>query len=220
MLKHEQAVIDSFNVFFKHRAMALGRNVRSFSLDGQDVLVGADYLLSDHSRFALIEFKFSQSEIADEEKKQRRLRLCRELESNREMRVLHDQCHFIAWAEMPELQGRCNVYRHEVCNRLVFGTDCGLQASSPQDDARTYASEFAGQFFGGTPSRSLGLDEFELYLAWVLRTPSESTRQSLELLTYDEHSNDCAMVVLPSVRAAYDWMQQQRLSPSPSWPSP
>lgn len=220
MLKHERAVIDSFNSFFRRRATELGRQIRSFSLDGQDALVGADYLLTDQSRFALVEFKFSQLEIDDEARKDRRLRLCIELESNREMRALHDQCHFIAWAEKPVLKARCNIYRHEVCNRSVFGAKCGLRAVAPQDNLRTSAIDFTSQFFAGTPSRSLGLDEFELYLTWALSGPGGSTRQSLELLAYDENENECAMVILPSIRAAYDWMQQRRPSPSPPRPKP
>ncbi len=182
--------------------------------------MGGDYLLTDQSRFALIEFKFSQREIGNEAKKPRRLRLCQELENNREMKDLHDHGHFIAWAERPQFLGRCNIYRHEVCNRAVFGSDCGLQASSPQDSERVFASEFADQFFASSGSRSLSLEEFERYLAWVLRSPSGSTRQSLELLTYDEHSDECLMVVLPSVRDAYNWMQSRRPTASPSWSSP
>ena len=44
MPKNEQAVIDSFNDFFKQRAKDRNLNLRSFPLGGQDIIAGADYL--------------------------------------------------------------------------------------------------------------------------------------------------------------------------------
>ena len=210
MAKHEQAVIDSFNKFFERQAALNGRTVRSFSLGGQDALAGADYILTDQSRFALVEFKYTQAEIIAESKKDRRLQLCEKLELHPNMKVLHDQCHFIAWAEAPEMKAKCNIYRLEVCNQKTFGSTCGLSSLSPSTGNRIFAKQFTTQFFSGIPPRSLSLSEFESYVAWLLQVVSGSTKRSFELLTYDENSDECAMIKLSSITAAYHWMQRQQ----------
>jgi hypothetical protein len=177
-------------------------------------MAGADYLLTDQSQFALIEFKFTQNEIASEVKKDRRLNLCKELEAYATMKDLHDQCHFIAWAEEPQMLGRCNVYRLEVCNKKVFGSECGLASSRPNDDKRISAKQFIAEFFSNSPPRSLSLSDFEKYLSWLLTVASRSTKSSLQLLSFDDSSNDCAMVQFDSIRAAYEWMQRQAPRPA------
>lgn len=216
MAKHEQAVIDSFNKFFERQAVANGRKVRSFSLDGQDALAGADYILTDQSRFALIEFKYTQAEIIAESKKDKRLQLCTKLEHQTDMKVLHDQCHFIAWSETPQMKAQCNIYRLEVCNQQIFGAACGLPTQSPSSSNRIYAKQFTTEFFSGMPPRSLSLSEFESYVAWLLQVASGSSKRSFELLTYDENSDECAMIKLSSISAAYDWMQKQQPQDTPS----
>lgn len=207
MPRLEQSVIDSFNSFFRREAQSSNRQVRSFSLGGQDALAGADYVLTDESQFALIEFKYTQKEIASEIKKDRRLKLCGELDVNAPMRDLHDQCHFIAWAEWPQMLGRCNVYRLEVCNQAIFGAACGLTSRGADGDQRTFAKQFITEFFSNKPPRSLNLSEFEAYLAWLLTVASSGTKSSLQLLTFDESSDECAMVPLASIRDAHAWMQ-------------
>jgi len=213
MPRLEQAVIDSFNSFFRREAQKSNLQVRSFSLGGQDTWAGADYVLSDQSQFALIEFKYTQNEIASEVMKDRRLKLCKELETDTMMRELHDQCHFIAWAEHPKMEGRCNVYRLEVCNQKVFGATCGLSAQRPSEVPRISARQFTTEFFANRPPRSLSLKDFETYLAWLLTVASSSRKSSLQLLTFDDSSDECAMVPLASIRDAYEWMQRQAPQP-------
>lgn len=220
MAKHEQAVIDGFNKYFERQAAALYRTVRSFSLGGQDALAGADYILTDQSRFALVEFKYTQAEIIEESKKDRRLRLCTQIEDQPTMRALHDQCHFIAWAKTPLMQVELNIYRFEVCNRRIFGNVPGLRAQSPDYGNRVQAKEFATEFLSEMGQRSLSLPEFESYVAWLLRVVSGSPKSSFELLTYDDTSDQCAMVKLSSIREAYEWMQRQQLQDGLSPPRP
>lgn len=210
MPKHEQAVIDSFNKFFERQAAQNDLTVRTFSLDGQDALAGGDYILTDQSRFALIEFKYTQAEIIAESKKDKRLKLCEKLELHLDMKVLHDKCHFIAWAEAPDMKAKCNIYRLEVCNQKIFGAACGLSSLSPSTGNRIFAKQFTTEFFSGIPPRSLSLSEFESYVVWLLQVVSGSSKSSFELLTYDETSDECAMIKLSSIRAAYDWMQKQQ----------
>ncbi|MHB1282016.1 MAG: hypothetical protein ACYCYL_12430 [Acidithiobacillus sp.] len=216
MAKHEQAVIDSFNRFFEKQATEKGCKIRSFSLDGQDALAGADYILTDQSRFALVEFKYTQAEILAESKKGKRLNLCTELELHPDMKFLHDQCHFIAWAEATQMKAQCNIYRLEVCNKQIFGAESGLHNKSPSSDNRIYAKQFTTEFFSGLPPRSLSLSEFESYVEWLLQVASGSSKSSFELLTYDETSDECAMIKLSSIRAAYNWMKMQQPQDTPS----
>jgi len=216
MAKHEQSVIDSFNKFFEKQATEKGRKIRSFSLDGQDALAGADYILTDQSRFALVEFKYTQTEIFDESKKCKRLNLCTKLEHQPDMKILHDQCHFIAWAEAPQMKAQCNIYRLEVCNKQIFGAESGLKNKAPSIKNRIYAKQFTTEFFSGLTPRSLSLSKFESYVEWLLQVASGSSKSSFELLTYDETSDECAMIKLSSISAAYEWMQRRKPRDTPS----
>jgi hypothetical protein len=216
MANHEQSVIDSIHKFFEKQATDKGLNFRSFSLDGQDALAGADYIITDQSRFAIVEYKYTQKDIIAESKKNKRLKLCTKLELHQDMKILHDQCHFIAWAEAIQMKAQCNIYRLEVCNKQIFGAESGLPNKSPYSDNRIYAKQFITEFFSGMPPRSLSLSIFERYVEWLLREVSGSSRRSFELLTYDETSNECAMIILSSIRAAYDWMQMQQPGDTPS----
>lgn len=144
MPQNEQAVIDSFNDFFKKRAKDRNLNLRSFPLGGQDIIAGADYLFSDETKFALVEFKYSTSEICHEKRKSKRLTLCRLLEKNKQMKKYHDACHFIIFKHGKQVS--CNIYRYEVCNRHLWGDDCGLSTQLPNEDSRVFAQKFTEEF--------------------------------------------------------------------------
>ncbi len=81
---HEQSVIDGFFDRFREAATNRGLQLFRCSLDGQDTLTGADYLFTQSTWFALVEFKYEESEIADERTKPRRLALCKALDVNRD----------------------------------------------------------------------------------------------------------------------------------------
>ncbi|WP_437645394.1 hypothetical protein [Sorangium sp. So ce362] len=119
-MKHEQAVADALNRFLSRKAAKFGRNIHSLALDGQDRDAG-DYLLTDESEFAIIEFKHTDVDISLKKKKKnkkpRRLRPCESLEANAKMTASHDRCHFIAWTQLLKQYMQPNVYRHDVCNR-------------------------------------------------------------------------------------------------------
>lgn len=215
-MQHEQSVADAFNEYMRERAKQLGRRVHSFSLDGQDRDAGADYLLTDANRFALVEFKYSEGNLVSEKHKSRRLSLCRGLEQRMDMRSLHDLCHFIAWTSGQPLAVKVNIYRHEICNRSVFGSDCGLNQSSPDATGRAGAGSFATEFLTAANSRSLSFREFEIYLAWLLADTSASTSSTLELLTRNSNLNDLTMVRLNSIAEAQAWLQAH----SPPAPAP
>lgn len=207
MPNHEQAVIDVFNRFFKQQASLSGKNVRSLALDGQDALAGADYLLTDESRFCLVEFKYTQKEIYKEKDKKLRLELCRLLEQNNQMANLHDQCHFIAWNQTPEMMVKMNIYRKEVCNSKIFGKECGLIKTKADENYKVSAKKFTTDFFENNSRINLSLNDFEIYLEWLLLTVSGGNRSTLELITYDDQTDDCVLVKFDSVRSVYNWFQ-------------
>ena len=208
MPAHEQGVIDAFNQYVRKRALAQGRSYHSFSLDGQDRDAGADYLLCDGTRFALVEFKDEIADIRSEAKKPRRMHLCIELEREADMREYHDKAHFLCWKE--KLSGlKLNIYRLEVCNKRL-ATDvvaAALVAEAPDVSRRIAAHNFADQFLSGSTDRSLSIDEFERYLQWLLQGPSAGSTASLELLALNPDLDECAVLMFPSIRAAHTWLQ-------------
>lgn len=187
----------------------------SFSVDGQDRDAGADYLLTDSDRFSLVEFKFSSGSLVSEKYKPKRLTLCRKLAQRPDMRSLHDLCHFISWTEGSSMSVKTNIYRHEICNRRVFGDSCGLSDTSPILNTRVSAGVFANEFFASSSSRSLSLAEFEAYLDWVLTETSASTNSTLELIAHNPVSNDLALVRLNSIAEAQLWVRNH-VPPPPS----
>jgi hypothetical protein len=200
----------------RNKASEHGCRFHSFSTDGQDRDAGADYVLTDSDRFTLMEFKYNSTDLISEKHKPRRLNLCRCLSTRQDMLALHDQCHFISWTEAPSRSVKTNIYRHEICNRGVFGASCGLSNASPYTNARVSAGIFATEFFGPTGSRSLSLVEFETYLAWLLTETSGSSNSTLELVAYNPASNDLALVRLNSISEAQSWVQEHVSRPSPS----
>lgn len=206
-MQHEQSFADAFNAFMRRKATEHGCRFHSFSVDGQDRDAGADYLLTDSDRFALVEFKYSSDDLISEKHKPRRLTLCRGLALNGDMRSLHDRCHFISWAEGPSLSVKTNIYRHEICNRRVFGDSCGLSEISSCSVTRASAGVFATEFFSAPNPRSLSLEEFETYLAWLLTETSASTRSTLELIAHNPDSNDLALIRLGSIAQAQTWVR-------------
>jgi hypothetical protein len=212
-LQHEQSLADAFNGFMREQALELGGRVHSFSLDGQDRDAGADYLLTDANRFALVEFKYLAEGLKSENRKSRRLCLCTELAQREDMRALHDSCHFIAWQDN-SCTVQTNIYRREICNRSIFGSDSGLADELPFSGARATAGAFAKGFLADTGTRSLSLRDFEEYLAWLLTQTSGSMHSTLELVTRNADTKDLALVRFNSVAAAQSWLQDQ-FPPSP-----
>lgn len=212
MASHEQSFADEFNKFMRERALARGRQVYAFSLDGQDRDVGADYVLTDANRFAMVEFKYTASNLISESHKPRRLKLCQELTRAPEMRILHDRCHFIAWTQPPQFAVRLNVYRQEICTARVFGSEFDA-ASATNVDSQINATRFADDFLGGSEDNHLSLTDFDTYVQWVLTHTSGATKSNLELVTSDVVSGDLLLIRLNSLADAKVWLDQHRPSP-------
>jgi hypothetical protein len=214
-MQHEQSFADIFRDFMKTKAPEYGCRFHSFSFDGQDRDVGADYLLTDSDRFSIVEFKYTQNDLVSEKFKIRRLTLCNQLLKRSDMRALHDKCHFISWTEGPLKQVNINIYRNEICTQAVFGSSCGLPAKAPKITTRSLASEFTKKFFSPNGDASLSLAEFESYVAWLLSETSASTRSTLELVAYNPASNSLALVHLNSIAEAQAWVQKHINPPPP-----
>ena len=199
----------------RFKAAEHGCRFHSFSLDGQDRDAGADYLLTDSDRFAIVEFKYTQSDLVSEKYKPRRLTLCQKLLSHDDMRAPHDRCHFVSWTEFPLNLIRTNIYRNEVCTQSVFGSACGLPTQRATEGTRAAAGFFADDFFSIGGSRALSLTQFETYIAWLLTETSASTRSTLELIAYNQLSNDLALVRLNSIAEAQSWVRTHISPPRP-----
>lgn len=212
MANHEQSFADEFNKFMREKALARGMRIHAFSLDGQDRDAGADYVLTDANRFAMVEFKYTASSLISESHKPRRLKLCQELARAPEMRRLHDLCHFIAWTQTPQLTVRLNVYRHEICTARVFGSEF-RPISAADAESRVNATRFADDFLDGSEDKLLSLEEFNVYVQWVLTQTSGATRSTLELVTSDVVSGDLLLIRLNSFKDAKDWLER-------NWPLP
>ena len=65
-------------------------------------------------------------------------------------------------------------------------------------------------------TRSLALDDFENYVTWYLDRTGDSGASSFELLVDNKESDECAMIKVPSVRAALDYINDKR-TPSPTY---
>jgi len=119
--KHEQSVADSFSNHFSKVAMQQGRTLNRCSLDGQDAILGADYIFTTTTKFALIEFKFEERDIKAESRKSLRAQLCTLLDSEMNRRSQSLQCHYIAWSKRRQTRTvHFNNYYPEVCNNQVF----------------------------------------------------------------------------------------------------
>jgi hypothetical protein len=212
MLSHEQSLADRFNAFMQNQGKDRGIDVHAFSLDGQDRDAGADYVLMDTTRFALVEFKYSEANLVSEAHKPRRLVLCKQLALQSNMRALHDRCHFVAWTEPPSSNVRVNVYRHEICTTRVFNQSFGFPADDPLL-AKLDAGTFAERFLGQSTSNTLTYSEFESYVAWLLTETSGSKKSTIELVASNVDANELSLIRLSSLAEAHSWLQSHRRSP-------
>jgi hypothetical protein len=212
MASHEQSFADEFNAYMKREAQSRGMRVHTFSLDGQDRDAGADYVITDASRFALVEFKYTESSLVSEASKPRRLKLCQKLAHEDYMRELHDKCHFIAWAQKPNMSVKINIYRKEICIKRIFG-EALAHAPLYELSKRVNAGIFAENFLGLKQSSSLSLDQFEFYVSWVLTQTSGAKVSNLELVTSNVESGELFLVRLRTLKDAQNWLHKH-------WPPP
>lgn len=214
-MQHEQSSADIFRDFIKEQACKKGYKFHAFSLDGQDRDAGADYVLTDSDRLAIVEFKYAERNLISEKYKPRRLTLCQELLNRQDMVERHDKCHFITWSESNSGLVKVNIYRKEICNVSVFGSSCGLIDTSPDKFSQVTANTFVDEFFDSRGLRSLSLNEFETYLAWILKETSASTKSTVELLARNPNTDELSVKRLNSIAEALNWVKDN-IPPPPT----
>ncbi len=214
---HEQSLADNFNAFARDEAAESGRQVATFSLDGDDINTGADYVITDSHRFAIIEFKYNEELIGREARKPRRLTLCEKLAEDAPMRALHDRCHFVAWGEDPAEGQRVftHIYRGKVCTHDVFGAAC-TWSSSPLPRSEQTAGQFVRAFLDGTHAPALNKTEFETYIGWVKTQTSGSNEATIELVASRREGGELYLLRFASIQSVYDWAQRTFPQPPPA----
>ncbi|NHZ92362.1 hypothetical protein F2P45_25630 [Massilia sp. CCM 8733] len=209
MTKKEQSVADTFHKFLKMKANRSSVEFVDFSLNGQDRDAAADYLFASGSRFTLVEYKHEETDISAEAAKWRRGNLCEflELQKHRRRKKQHDQCHYIAWKAVDK-DLRFNIYRHEVCNTSIFKSSTRLKCALPRTDTRITGTSFAENFLSG--QQSIPIEEFEDYLEWLMKHASNAETSTVQLAAVNLNENIFSMEEFDSVRAAYEWMENQK----------
>lgn len=202
---HEQSVIDGF--FDRFREAAINRGLRFFrcSLDGQDMLTGADYLFTQSTWFALVEFKYEEPEIADERSKQRRFALCKALDIDQVRRSQHESCHFIGWSSRSPRTVLLNIYRHEVCHQALWRNESELSLPRPKTETRIEADQFISDFFRQDDSAGSSFENFDSYLKWLLGTGGNNGPTDIELLLYNQGDSRCVFHEFSSLAALKSW---------------
>lgn len=208
MTRIEQSVADIFNDYMRKQSEKSGSEYHYFSLGGQDRDAGADYLVSNSYGFSIIEFKHSELELKEEGSKKRRKNLCilLQLEKNKNMREIHDKCHFAAWMDSETGEIKCVPYRSEICNRFIFPKCNEIHQPAPMVEDRITAVDYCEQFIIPPPERYVTKQDFERYLAWLMKVTSGSKSETVQLMA--KSLEGCAAIRLNSVDAAYQWMQK------------
>lgn len=219
--KHEQSVIDSFSNHYFKKGKSLGRITNRLSLDGQDSILGADYIFTESIRFTLVEFKYEERDLKTEGDKKLRNVLCHRLDSEIVMRNQSLQCHYIAWSKKhQERRGVFfNKYYPEICNKEIF-TRTSLVNAIPDASSRVSADKFIDQLLEGSIGSSFKV--FNRYINWLLEI-GDNAGESVEVMLDNPDSNQLDILEFSSLDLLNDWLTQnrpQRAPSSSSSPSP
>lgn len=205
--KHEKSVENIFKDNFEEAAREKGYIYTSASLDGQDRLVGADYLFTTHASFSIVEFKYREGDLLSEVKKEKRLQLCKALHENAKIRPSHNKCHYAAWSNnTKEIRIEANIYYNEVCNREFWG-DSFRYIESATVDTRQSENDFIDSFLEGKEGASFSA--FNEYMEWLLNLGDETnTNGYLELLISNPFNRRAAGVPFTSVKNMQKWVSE------------
>jgi hypothetical protein len=200
----EDSVTQNFNRAMEDIARRRQRNIHPFPLNGQDRDAAGDSIFTDEMHFTLVEFKSREANLIEENRKPKRLKLCQLLPLSDEMKARHDRCHFAAWLASNE-HITLNIYRHEICNQLIFPHARDLPESKDVND-RQRISQFGARFFDND-AVGLPIDEFEAYLSWVMEMTSDSGTSTVQVQAQDP--TDYRVKSFSSLRKAYEWLHRE-----------
>ncbi|WP_162044899.1 hypothetical protein [Undibacterium sp. YM2] len=178
MGKNESGVISIFKRVLQSEAEQSCRHFDEFPLGPQDRHLLGDDLWVTYNNFAIVEMKWSEAEIRNENAKIRRVKLlCKGLAESPEMAAFHAKCHRIAWRDSQSGRLMSQEYRNRVCCLTCPDTcvdiDCGAAPLAIED--------FAKEFFGHPPSHCLPLMEFQSYVKWLTTTVTGAPREVIVL---------------------------------------
>jgi len=211
--KHEQSVIDAFSNYFLKVGAQRGRRTHRFSLDGQDSILGADYIFTSNTNFALVEFKYEQRDLKAEGDKRLRRILCEKLEVDKTRLNQSLQCHFIAWSQKEEVRKiYFNKYYPEICSREIF-PQAELHRAQGDPSSRIQAQRMVTSFLDG----DLGTNfrTFQLYTQWLLSI-GETGEGGVELMLDNPDSNDLEILEFSNLDLVNDWIIQNGPTSAPS----
>lgn len=189
MFQHEQAIANEFDSYLQDRARRLGYQVRMLAAD-------APFALPHTARLALVEFQHAGCHAR-----------CQALAAHSGMRDCHDRGHYLAWAEHAGALVQMNVWRNEACGH-------GADGLARRVGVRT----FAEQFFGDLHGRSLSRSECGAYLGWLTAATGglkDAADSMVTLAARLPGPRQLALARLPSVAAAYVWLEQLSGTRSP-----
>lgn len=164
---NERGVEDAFRQAVQQQAQDMGGTFRQFSLGGADRDLG-DAVITANFRYALVEFKFTQEQLKKEGSKELREVLCVALShtKRKDIRRLHNACHFASWLDPQTDECLINIYQREICNLGVFHQSKILKSALPDITTRVSAKEFARELFQDETA-ALTLEEFQSYVDWM-----------------------------------------------------
>ncbi|MCZ0746694.1 hypothetical protein [Vibrio parahaemolyticus] len=217
--KHEQSIIDAFSNYFLKKGQSRGKTTNRLSLDGQDSILGADYIFTENSNFALVEFKYEDYDLKAEGDKELRSTLCTMLDSEVVRRNQSLQCHYIAWSrKQQERRGVLfNKYYPEICNKAIFPR-MSLRNTTPDISSRVSAANLVDQFLDGSAGASF--EVFNRYVNWLLSIGGKQGT-GVEVMLDNPDSNELDILEFSSLELLNNWLIQNRPQRAPSRsPSP
>lgn len=205
---HEQSIIDAFSNYFRRRGESIGKKTYRLSVDGQDALVGADYIFTGTTNFTIVEFKYEEKDILAEGKKTLRERMCQYLNRDTARRNESLLCHYIAWSHLDKNSRTVsfNQYYPEVCNARIFPGG-GLSVQAPQQDIRVNAADLVTQFL----ENKIGADypTFRSYVDWLLSI-SDSRTNNIEVMMDNPEADELAILEFATLDLLNEWLIQNR----------
>lgn len=209
--RHEQSVIDGFFNHFHKISSSRGQRLIRCSMDGQDEILGGDYIFTNNARFILAEFKYQKANLSSEKKKTLRKTLCEKLDIDDMRRKQSLRCHYIAWSRKSQpLSVEFNQYYLEICNREVFGVGPWAK-SHPDFSSRVSADDLIEGFLDSQYGAQYFL--FKEYTNWLSRLAFRGAIEPVEILINDPDSRRLELLEFNSIPMMKNWLDQTQHRP-------
>jgi hypothetical protein len=208
--KKEDSVISIFQKRVEKIGRSKGKEVITSPLNSQDRELGADFFISEFTKFSIFEFKYQENDIKSENEKDLRKILCQKLQENNIRRNQHKECHFIAWSTKdsnPDVE--LNIYCEEVCNNKIL-SELSLFNDLPVTKSRQLDVDFIKEFYDG--SKGLQYDTFLKYINWLLTIAGVDSGR-FELLFEHPNENIIFSVPIKSLDELKKWLIDNKPAP-------